>query len=122
MGLRSGASTQRRQKLKEWPTRRIALLVLPGIHLTTLAGPLDVFTRASAALSRNGTRRSAAYEVELLTADEMPLMIGPGFGLVGGRRWSEAGNPIDTLLVLASFQSRIDPDLLSWLRASAPGI
>ena len=125
MDLRSESSTQRRQKLREWPTRRIALLVLPGIHLTSLAGPLDVFTRASAALSRAGKRRSAAYQVELLTADEMPLLTGSGFGLIGGRRWSEAGNPIDTLLVLASSnvaQSRVDPDLLAWLRTRAPGI
>ena len=102
MDLRSENSAQPLQKLKEWPTRRIALLVLPGTYLTSLAGPLDVFTRASVALSRNGKRRSAAYEVELLTADEMPLLTGTGFGLIGGRRWSEAGNPIDTLLVLAS--------------------
>jgi len=125
MDLRSENSAQPLQKLKEWPTRRIALLVLPGTYLTSLAGPLDVFTRASAALSRNGKRRSAAYEVELLTADEMPLLTGTGFGLIGGRRWSEAGDPIDTLLVLASSavaQSRIDPDLLSWLRTRAPGI
>src|SRR5271165_4158845 len=112
MDLSLEGRSKRRQKLKEWPTRRIALLVLPGIHLTSLAGPLDVFTRASAALSRIGKRRSAAYQVELLTADEMPLLTGTGFGLIGGRRWSEAGDPIDTLLVLASSavaQSRIDP-------------
>jgi transcriptional regulator GlxA family with amidase domain len=125
MDLRSESGTQRRPKLKEWPTRRIALLVLPGIHLTSLAGPLDVFTRASAALSRAGKRRSSAYEVELLTADEMPLIIGSGFGLIGGRRWSEAGNPIDTLLVLAgsnTAHSQVDPGLLAWLRTNAPGI
>ena len=124
MDVRS-EGTPRNQKLKEWPTRRIALLVLPGIHLTSLAGPLDVFTRASTALSGAGKRRSAAYEVELLTADEMPLLTGSGLGLVGGRRWSEADSPIDTLLVLASSnlaQSRVDSDLLAWLRTRAPGI
>ena len=109
-------------KLKEWPTRRIALLVLPGGHLMSLAGPLDVFTRAAMALNRAGKRRSPAYEVELLTSDETPLLTGPGFGLVGGRRWTEAHDPIDTLLILASsniVQSRIDPELLAWIRARA---
>ncbi len=109
-------------KLKEWPTRRVALLALPGGHLMSLAGPLDVFTRASAALSRAGKRRSPAYEVELLTSDETPLLTGSGFGLVGGRRWTEAHDPIDTLLVLASsniIQSRIDSELLAWVRARA---
>lgn len=125
MDVKPENSAPRSAKLKEWPTRRIALLVLPGIHLTSLAGPLDVFTRASVALTRAGKRRTAAYEVELLTADEMPLLTGSGFGLVGGRRWSEVGNPIDTLLVLASAnvaQSRVDPDLLVWLRARTPEI
>ena len=77
-------------KLKEWPTRRIAFLVLSSTHLTNLAGPLDVFTRASALLTRNGKRRSPAYAVELLTADETPLMTGSGLGLIGGHRWTEA--------------------------------
>ncbi len=108
-------------KLKEWPTRRIALLVLPGVQLMSLV-PHDVFTRASAALSRASKRRSPAYEVELLTDGEMPLLTGSGLGLVGGRRWTEAHEPIDTLLVLASsniVQSRIDPELLAWIRARA---
>jgi transcriptional regulator GlxA family with amidase domain len=108
-------------KLKEWPTRRIALLVLPGVQLMSLA-PHDVFTRASAALSRANKRRSPAYEVELLTGSEMPLLTGSGLGLVGGRRWTEAHEPIDTLLVLASsniVQSRIDPELLAWIHARA---
>ncbi len=109
-------------KLNEWPTRRIALLVLPGVHLMSLAGPLDVFVRASAALTRAGKRRTPAYAIELLTTDEMPLLTGSGFGLVGGRRWTEVRDPIDTLLVLASTnitQSRIDPELLAWIRTQA---
>lgn len=107
---------------KEWPTRRVALLVLPGIHLMTLAGPLDVFTRASLALTRSGKRHSPAYEVQLLTEDTTPLPTGPGLSLNGGVRWSEAPQPIDTLLVLASAEvvrSRIDTELLTWIRARA---
>ncbi len=109
-------------KPKEWPTRRIAFLVLSNTHLTNLAGPLDVFTRASALLTRNGKRRSPAYAVELLTADETPLMTGSGLGLIGGHRWTEAHDPIDTLLVLANpntAQSRIDSELLAWMRTRA---
>ena len=122
--MKFGSENRARQssKLIEWPTRRIALLALPGVHLMSLAGPLDVFVRASAALSHTGKRRSPAYEIELLTSDEMPLLTGSGFGLVGGRRWSEVNDPFDTLLVLASVnvvQSRIDPELIAWIRARA---
>ncbi len=91
-------------------------------HLMNLAGPLDVFTRASAVLSRTGKRRSPAYKVELLTHDEMPLLTGSGLGLIGGCHWTEAQDPIDTLLVLASAdvgQARIDPELLAWTRCQA---
>ena len=41
---------------KQWPTRRIVLLVLPGTNLMTLAGQVDVFTRASRALLRPAKR------------------------------------------------------------------
>jgi len=86
-----------------------------------LAGPLDVFTRASYALTRGGKRRSPAYETELLTMDDLPLKTASGLGLVGGRRWTEALRPVDTLLVVASasgVDSPIAPELLAWLRAS----
>ncbi len=109
-------------KVDAWPTRRIALLALPGIHLTSLAGPFDAFTRASQALTHSGARRTPAYEIQLLTADESPLPVGGGLCFTGGVCWKEARTPIDTLLVLASAdmaRSRIDPELITWLRARA---
>jgi transcriptional regulator GlxA family with amidase domain len=120
MDSRSGNGAKQRTKFGEWPTRRIAFLVLSSTHLMNLAGPLDVFQRASANLSRTGKRRSPAYEIELLTHGETPLMTASGLGLIGGRRWTEARQPIDTLLVLANAdvaQSKIDPELLAWIRA-----
>lgn len=110
---------------KEWPTRRVALLVLPGIHLTSLAGPIDVFVRASLMLTRTGKRRSPAYEVQLLTADSAPLPAGSGLSLAGGVCWTEARPGIDTLLVLAGadrVQYQFDPDLLDWLRERAKDV
>ena len=107
---------------QEWPTRRISLLVSPRVHLMNLAGPLDVFMRASQALTRAGKRHSRAYEIELLTMDELPLATASGFSLVGGRPWTQALMPIDTLLLVASaseLDSPIAPELLAWLRASA---
>lgn len=110
-----------RQRRGEWPTRRISLLIFPRVHLMNLAGPLDVFTRASHALARAGKRCSPAYVVELLTIDDLPVMTASGLGLVGGRRWTEAPAPIDTLLVVASasgVHSPIESELLGWLRTS----
>src|ERR1019366_550715 len=122
MDSRSENDARQRSKLKEWPTRRIAFLVLSSTHLTSLAGPLDVFARASALLTRTGNPPPPADAVELLTADENPLMTGSGLGLIGGRRWTEIDQSIDTLLVMGSAsaaQARIDPELLAWMRARA---
>ena len=105
---------------KEWPTRRIAFLALPGISLTTLAGPIDVFTRASLHLTRSGKRRTPVYETALLAPDASPLTTASGLSLMGGIPWKEAPAPIDTLLVFAggdSARSRMDPELLAWIRA-----
>lgn len=118
----SATQTPTARREQEWPTRRISMLIFPRINLMTLAGPLDVFMRASQELTRAGKRRSPAYEIELLTMDDQPLMTASGLGIVGGRQWTGALTPIDTLLLVASaadLDSRIAPELLAWLRASA---
>jgi len=66
-----------------------------------IAGPLDVFMRASLALTRAGKRGSPAYEIQLLTIDDLPLVTASGLSLVGGRQWTQAVTPIDTLLLIA---------------------
>jgi transcriptional regulator GlxA family with amidase domain len=118
-GPRAG---ERLRHVQEWPTRRISILTLPRVHLMNLAGPLDVFARASQALTRAGKRDSPAYEIELLTMDDLPLATASGLALLGGRPWTQASGPIDTLLVVAGtsgVDSAIAPELLAWLRASA---
>jgi len=111
--------------VREWPTRCVAMLVLPGTNLMTLAGPVDVFTRASAALVRAGKRSSPAYEIALLTDDEAPLMTPSGLGVTGGKPWTESQGHIDTLLVAAGSQmaqSRFDSKLLDWLRTRVTNV
>ena len=87
-----------------------------------IAGPVDVFARASLALTQAGKRNWPAYEIELLTMDDLPLVTASGLSLVGGRQWTQAVRPIDTLLLIAGaseLDSSIAPELLAWLRASA---
>src|SRR5580704_2706633 len=99
MGAIGSNGAGRRLRSEEWPTRRIALLVLPGIHWTSLAGPFDVFTRASLALSASGKRRTPAYEIQLLTVERSTLPLDAGLSLNGGVWWKDANPPFDTLLV-----------------------
>jgi transcriptional regulator GlxA family with amidase domain len=110
---------------KQWPTRRVVLLVLPGTNLMTLAGPVDVFTRASRALLRSAKRTAPAYEVTLLTAGDGPFLTSSGLGISGGKLWKHWREPIDTLLVLAGSEaarSGSDAELLAWLRAHAADV
>ncbi len=107
---------------EERPTRRVSLLAVSAMHLTNLAGPLDVFARASSSLVRSGVRKTPAYDIQLLTAGDTPLMTSSGIGLIGGRMWREAAKPIDTLLIFASAhvtKSNLDPELLAWVREQA---
>ena len=94
-----GSTAGQRLSVKQWPTRHIVLIALPGTNLMTLAGPVDVFTRASTALLRANERSSPAYEVVLLTAEGQSLMTPSGFGVTGGRGWREWRGSADTLLV-----------------------
>ncbi len=113
---------ERQLNVKEWPTRRVAMLVLPLGHMVSIAGPLDVFTRASLILTRSGKRGTPAYELNLLTADNSPLATAAGLQIVGGHSWRDHHAPIDTLLILSGAElapSRFDPRLLAWIRARA---
>lgn len=88
----------------------------------TVAGPLDVFSRAAATLSGSGGRRSPAYEIQWLSEQRGPLRVAAGLSLGEGVSWREAALPIDTLLVFAGqdlARSRIDPELLAWIRERA---
>jgi transcriptional regulator GlxA family with amidase domain len=122
MGSRSLLRSKPQVDVEEWPTRRVSLFAVSAMHLTSIAGPLDVFARASAALQRSGARKTPAYEIELLTMSDAPLMTSSGVGLVGGRPYKEATEPIDTLLIFASAhvsRENLDPELLAWVREQA---
>jgi transcriptional regulator GlxA family with amidase domain len=102
----------------------MSLLVLPDVGLASLAGPLEVFSRATKIMT--GTRRSPAYRIELLTTGDVLPISGLSLSLVGGRHWTEAAEPIDTLLVLANANTaeshgepQLDPELLAWLQRQA---
>jgi len=116
----TGANRNDSKKTREWPTRQIAVLALPRMNLTTLAGPVDVFTIANACLDKSGHRSSPAYQLQLLTEDDTSLSTGSGLLIAGGVPWTNFDRPVDTLLVLAGStiaRTRINPELLEWLRA-----
>ncbi len=120
MGSRSPSNRKAQRLVEEWPTRRISLFAVSAMHLTNLAGPVSRCpARAASHRCVLGVRKTPAYEIQLLTTSETPLMTSSGVGLVGGRPWWEAVEPTDTLLVFASAhvtKSVLDPEMLSWVR------
>ncbi len=109
----------------QWPTRRVSFLVVPGVHLMNLAGPLDVFVRASDALLAAGKRSTPAYYIEVLSAGEDSVRTASRLTLAGTLRWRQASQPIDTLVVVSgatALNSTLEPELLEWLRASASSV
>lgn len=104
----------------ESATRRISFLVLPATHLLTIAGPIDVFKLGSDLLKKS--RRTPAYEIELLSSDDSPIPTRSGVSLAGGKEWKKATRPIDTLLITTSgirSQAPFDAELLNWVRAAS---
>ncbi len=110
------------QIAREWPTRRISFLVVPGVHLMNLAGPLDVFARASASLLASGKRTTPAYDIEVLTTGEAGVRTATGLALMGTVPWREASQPIDTLVVVSgatAMHNTLEPELLDWFHQCA---
>ena len=113
------------QARREWPTRRVSFLVIPGVHLMNLAGPLDVFARSSAALLADGRRTTPAYDIEVLTTGDVSLRTATGLTLMGTRPWREASHPIDTLVVVSgatAMHNAVEPELLDWLRTTVTSV
>jgi transcriptional regulator GlxA family with amidase domain len=99
-------------------TRLIAILVVPGVQLLDVSGPLDVFAEANVQAGR------AIYRLQILAASAEPVRSSSGVRLLPDALIAEAGPPADTLLVAGAPhmpQDRPDPNLVDWLQRTAPG-
>jgi len=108
--------------MSSYPTRRVAALGFPEAQLLDIAGPLEVFSRASRLLSREG-RGPPAYVVELLAHKAGPVVTSSGLALVAARAFSDVRGGLDTLVVSGGRGTDLavrDRSLIAWLRRMAP--
>jgi len=107
-------------------TRRIVFVAAPGVEILDLAGPLQVFVRASQMNSRANPESAPIYSVEVATISSRRSMIANcGLRITADKTFREVRGKIDTLLVAggnAIEQNRINADAVRWLKKISPRI
>jgi transcriptional regulator GlxA family with amidase domain len=79
--------------------RQIAILAFEDCEILDVCGPLDVFAGTDGWLGRIGRTSAPAYSWSLLAPWAGPVVTASGTRLVADRRFDEAGDGIDTLLI-----------------------
>ncbi len=101
---------------------RIVFLAYPdGQHLD-LAGPYEIFARATRVLGELG-RSHTGYALEIAAVQPGPLVASSGFRFLADLHYRALRGPLDTLIVTGGRgvdQCLADRALLSWLRRTAP--
>ncbi len=103
-------------------TLRVAMLAYPDCQMLDVIGPLEVFSRTSRWLKDNGRRPDDAYRVEILGPRRGAFRASSGVRLYADRRFDEAGDEIDTLLIAGGRGMELhrrNPGLLRWIRREA---
>ncbi len=104
-------------------TRKVAMLIFPGLQALDAVGPLEVFSTANRLLERTRPGRPAPYALELLAREATPVRTSSGYDLTPHRSVRDVRGPLDTLLVAGgegAREARFDPVLLAFLRGQAP--
>src|ERR1700723_758795 len=80
--------------------RRVLLVAAPGSQILDVAGPFQVFTRASELFLKQQPGSSAIYSVEIITSSQKPLLVtNCGLQIVAHETFRRVRGDIDTLLI-----------------------
>ncbi|WP_167151904.1 DJ-1/PfpI family protein [Streptomyces sp. MBT27] len=103
-------------------SHRVVIAVFPDVDLLDVTGPAEVF-----ALANRETGGHAGYEVCLAGPTAGEVRTSAGVRLVADLSFAEVGRRVDTLLVPGAVDltdagpvARIDPDVVSWVKDTAP--
>ncbi len=106
-------------------TRSVMMLGFPGAQILDIAGPLEVFSRASRWMVDEAGARRPSYDVTLLAAESAPLAMSNGLRFVVEKSISDVDIPPDTLMVAGgpgTAAAMRDQRLIEWLRAMGPRV
>jgi transcriptional regulator GlxA family with amidase domain len=88
-------------------TRSVVMLAFPDAQILDIAGPLEVFSRASRWLIDEGISRLPSYEVALVAAARGSLPMSSGLKFVVETSIEDVKRPIDTLMVAGGKERRL---------------
>lgn len=101
---------------------RVVIAVFPGVDLLDVSGPAEVF-----ALANRVSEGRAGYRVRLAGPEAGEVRTSAGVRLLTDLTFDEVGREVDTLLVPGAVDmtdvgpvARIDPDIVAWVRETAP--
>ncbi|MEV6263108.1 helix-turn-helix domain-containing protein [Streptomyces sp. NPDC051784] len=105
-------------------THRVVIAVFPGVDLLDVTGPAEVF-----ALANRETPGHTPYQVLLAGPAAGPVRTSAGVRLLTDLTFDEVGDGADTLVVPGAADltedgpaARVDPEVVAWVRATAPHV
>jgi transcriptional regulator GlxA family with amidase domain len=116
--------TQHRRNRIGQATRRIVFVAGPGTEILDLAGPLQVFARASDKFRHANPGSPPIYSIEVVSiSGTRSLRANCGLRFAADKTFRELRGKIDTLLVAggdAIEQNEVSPMAARWLKRIAP--
>src|ERR1700733_11170238 len=107
-------------------SKTIIFLAAPNTQILDVAGPFQIFVRASELFVREHMGARAPYNVALAsTTRSKSVPTNCGLVLAGGSTFRSLRGPVDTLLVAGGSgveKAAQNKDLLLWLRTIAPKV
>jgi transcriptional regulator GlxA family with amidase domain len=108
--------------------RPVAIVAFDGAQILDIAGPMEVFR--SAGLALKDRRAASPYETQIVAAKQGPVRTSCGLAIVATHSFANAVREVDTLIVAGGVMDaaladpellvRADPELLAFVRATAP--
>ena len=105
--------------------RRIGFLVYDDIEALDICGPLGAFAYADYYLRDAGRTKEPSYEILVIAASPGLVRTQSGLQIAATHGFGQTGPPLDTLIVVGGLGAEAaasDPDLIAWLRATAPHV
>ena len=105
------------------PARRVLLVAGPGSQILDVAGPFQVFTRASELFVKQQPGSTAVYSVEIITSSPKAVLdTSCGLQIVAHETFRRVRGDIDTLLIAGGDAVENDEtgiQIVHWLRSVA---